>query len=268
MTRLDAELAARGLAASRTRAAREIAAGRVRVDGSIAAKASQPVTADSAIELLDPDPWVARSAHKLLGALDALDLAPAVRGARALDAGASTGGFTQVLLAAGAARVSAVDVGHGQLDPALAADPRVADLPGTNLRDLDLAMLGGAPVDLVVADVSFISLTYLVGPLLGVCAPGARLLLMVKPQFEAGRTGLDKHGVVTSPAVRAQAVRTVAAALTAAGATVLAGAPSPLPGPAGNREYFLLARAPGAEDAPQSGWDPEEFTAQIAAGRA
>lgn len=245
--RLDAAIVARGLASSRNRAAREIQAGRVKVDGAVITKPSQSVSPDAQIVLNDPDPWVARSAHKLLGAVEALGLDDAARGQVCLDAGASTGGFTQVLLSGGAAHVWAVDVGHGQLSESLASNPRVTNLEGTNLRDITVETLRGASPAVIVADVSFISLTLLIGPLLRVCAPDALLLLMVKPQFETTRSSLDKHGVVTAPRDRAMAVETVAAEVTRAGAHVFAGCASSLPGPSGNREYFIAARAPGPQ---------------------
>lgn len=258
--RLDTVLPALGLTASRTRAAREIRAGRVRVDGTVVLRPSAPVAAGALVELHDPEHWVARSAHKLLGALTDLEadgaLAPdAVAGAVCLDAGASTGGFTQVLLERGAAAVHAVDVGHDQLVPALARDARVHDLPGTNVRALtrtDLAARSDPPfrtdgtVDLVAADLSFISLTLVVDALLAVCRPRAILLLMVKPQFELSRSALDKHGVVTREADRARAIDRVVGALEERGADVRATAQSRLPGPAGNVEHFVLAHAPTA----------------------
>ena len=263
--RLDTVLPALGLASSRTRAAREIRAGRVRVDGAVVLRPSAHVDAGVLVEIDEPEPWVARSAHKLLGALDDLTqdgalTADTVVGTVCLDAGASTGGFTQVLLARGAAAVHAVDVGHEQLVPEIARDPRVHDLPGTNVRALTrdaLAAAGGAPfhpdgtVDLVVADLSFISLTLVLDALLGVCRPGAPLLLMVKPQFELGRSALDRHGVVTGPEDRA--VDRVVSALEEHGAVVLATAPSRLPGPAGNIEHFVLATAPGGSSQPAGG---------------
>lgn len=252
--RLDTALVERGLARSRTRAAREIAAGRVTVDGAVVTKPSHPVHSGNALEIRAADPWVARSAHKLLGALEDLDLGDAPAGAVCLDAGASTGGFTQVLLARGARRVHAIDVGHDQLAPELRADRRVHSLEGHNLRALEPAWLApDAAVDLVVADVSFISLTLLVGPLLAVTRPGGLLLLMVKPQFERSRAALDRHGVVHRPEERAEAVIGVVEALAGLGAEVLDWAPSRLPGPAGNREYFVCVRAPlsvGSSSAP------------------
>lgn len=262
--RLDAVLAELGLVASRNRAAREIRAARVSVDGTIVTRPSSSVAPGALVEVADPEPWVARSAHKLLGALDDFDIASAVKGAVCLDAGASTGGFTQVLLETGAAAVHAVDVGHDQLVDQIAQDPRVHDLPGTNVRALARAQLARSPrppfhpdgtVDLVVADLSFISLTLVIDALLGVVRDGALLLLMVKPQFELDRAALDKHGVVTDPADRARALARVTEAVAAAGARVRATTPSRLPGPAGNIEHFVLVEAvvPGAPASSSAG---------------
>lgn len=234
--RLDAALVARGLARSRGQARDLIDAGAVRVNAALATKAAQPVTeADELVAARDP--WVSRAAHKLLGALAATGVDPA--GARVLDAGASTGGFTQVLLEAGAAHVHAVDVGHDQLVPQLRTDPRVSARDGLNLRDLTLADLGDAPVDLVVADVSFISLRLLVAPLRAVTRDGGTALLMVKPQFEVGRGGLDSRGVVADPDAVPALVDAVAAAASASGWRETWRGPSPLPGENGNREFFL-----------------------------
>ena len=249
-TRLDRALVDRGLLPSRSRAAREIAAGRVSVNGTPAAKPSTEVADTDELTVSDPDPWVARSAHKLLGALSDFGI-DRLDGLTALDAGASTGGFTQVLLDRGVGEVWAVDVGHDQLAETLRTDPRVRVREGLNLRDLADSDVPAGSVDLVVADVSFISLRLLVAPLLGVVRPGGELLLMVKPQFELARSVLDKHGVVTKPADRRRAVESVLAAITEAGARVTDIAPSPLPGPSGNREYFLRVRpesTPGASD--------------------
>lgn len=242
MNRFDVELVTRGLVSSRNRAAREIAAGRVQVNGHVVTKPSTLVQASDTVELTDADPWVARSAHKLIGALDHWGLGD-VNGQVCIDAGASTGGFTQVLLARGAAHVYAIDVGHGQLDASLAQDSRVTNVEGHNLRDLTPDWTAGQ-VDLVVADVSFISLTLLVEPLVAATTPGGALMLLVKPQFELGRQALDKHGVVTSAKLRAQAVTTVSEALQAAGAQVVGSHESVLPGPSGNREFFVYARIP------------------------
>ncbi len=240
MSRLDRALVDRGLLNSRSRAAREIAAGRVSVNGRTAAKASHEVTDTDELTVTEPDPWVARSAHKLLGALDAFDLTDRLGGLTALDAGASTGGFTQVLLHMRVAEVWAVDVGHDQLAPVLRDDPRVHVREGLNLREL--ADSDVPTVDLVVADVSFISLRLLIGPLLTATAAAGELLLMVKPQFELARASLDKHGVVTSRDSRRRAIDSVLDAVREHAGRVTDIAPSPLPGPSGNREYFLRVR--------------------------
>lgn len=256
--RLDAELVRRGLARSRQRAADLIAAGRVEVAGAVATKPAQPVSPDADVDVRGDDrtEYVSRAAHKLVGALDAVaELVPGavvVQGARCLDAGASTGGFTQVLLERGAAHVVAVDVGHGQMADVVAADPRVTSLEGVNVRGLTTGETGGL-VGLVVADLSFISLTVALPALLGVAAPDADLLVMVKPQFEVGRERLGSSGVVSSPDLREEAVRQVAQAAERLGAVVRAVLPSPLPGPSGNHEYFLWLR-PGA---PASGGGAE-----------
>lgn len=240
--RLDAALVARGLARSRGQARDLIVAGGVTINGRPARKPSDTVS-ERDLLAAPQDPWVSRAAHKLLGALDA---SGTVVSGRALDAGASTGGFTQVLLSRGCEEVIAVDVGHGQLAAALASDPRVRSREGLNLRDLTLAHVGGRPVDVVVADVSFISLTLLVAPLRGVAAPGATALLMVKPQFELGRSALDARGVVTDPTRAGAAVDAVATAATAAGWREVWRGESPLPGESGNREFFLKLEAASA----------------------
>ncbi|MBO0812804.1 MAG: TlyA family RNA methyltransferase [Microlunatus sp.] len=237
--RLDVELAARGLARSRSHARELIDGGRVLVNGRTAGKASAAVGDHDRLELTEADPYVSRAAYKLIGALD--DLAIAIP-PTALDAGASTGGFTQVLLERGCRRVIAIDVGHDQLDPLLRADPRVVSYQRTNLRDLDLELIGGTPVELVVADVSFISLTLLLGPLTSVITADGGLLAMIKPQFEVGRGALGKGGVVRSATLRRDAVRSVVAAATALGWEPYGAAPSRLPGPAGNVEYFVHFR--------------------------
>ncbi|MDK8179134.1 TlyA family RNA methyltransferase, partial [Micrococcus luteus] len=209
--RADVALAARGLARSRTEGAALIRAGQVLLDGRPVRRPSDRVAADATLRLRDPGPrYVSRAAHKLVSALEAFpDVA--VAGRRALDAGASTGGFTQVLLERGAERVAAVDVGHDQLAPPVRADPRVLVREGLNVRDLRAEDIDG-PVDLVVSDLSFISLRLVLAPLAGVCRPGAELLLMVKPQFEVGRRALPRSGVVTDPDARRDAVAGVAAA--------------------------------------------------------
>jgi 23S rRNA (cytidine1920-2'-O)/16S rRNA (cytidine1409-2'-O)-methyltransferase len=245
--RLDAELVRRKLARSREHAGQLIAAGRVSVGKTVATKPATQVETAAAIVVAadenDPD-YVSRGGHKLAGALTAfLPQGLVVEGRRALDAGASTGGFTQVLLERGCRRVYAVDVGTDQLAPALRQDPRVVVHEQTNLRDLALHHLDGQPVDLTVADVSFISLTLLVGRLAALTSPAGRLLLMVKPQFEVGRERLGRGGVVRSPELHAEAVHAVAGAAADAGWYAHAVRASRLPGPAGNREFFLLLGA-------------------------
>ena len=233
--RLDVELVSRGLARSRNQAAAVIRQGLVTVDGVVATRVSHPVT-DSTVIHASADPWVSRAAHKLLGALDASGTSVP---ARVLDAGASTGGFTQVCLARGAQQVFAVDVGHGQLVGELRDDPRVMVREGLNLRHLVLADLDGRPVDLVVADVSFISLTLLLAPLLSVVANGGSALMLVKPQFEVGKALLGDGGVVRDPHLREEAVESVLAVARQLGWRCTWQGQSPLPGSAGNVEFFV-----------------------------
>ena len=235
-SRLDQSLLARGLVRSRSQARALILAGEVRVDGVVVTKPSTVVRAGASLTTTT-DPYVSRAAHKLIGALDELGLEV---GGRALDAGSSTGGFTQVLLERGCASVHAVDVGTDQLAASLRADPRVVVHEQTNLRDLTLDHVGGEPVDLTVADVSFISLTLLVAPLAAVTRSGGRMLLMVKPQFEVGRERLGRGGVVRDPVLHAEAVDAVLDAARDCGWHAHAVCPSRLPGPAGNREFFVL----------------------------
>ena len=243
--RADVALAARGLARSRTEGAALIRAGQVLLDGRPVRRPSDRVAADATLRLRDPGPrYVSRAAHKLVSALEAFpDVG--VAGRRALDAGASTGGFTQVLLERGAERVAAVDVGHDQLAPPVRADPRVLVREGLNVRDLTAEDIDG-PVDLVVSDLSFISLRLVLAPLAGVCRPGAELLLMVKPQFEVGRRALPRTGVVTDPDARRDAVVGVAAAALGAGLAPRGLARSGLAGQDGNAEFFLRLRRPDA----------------------
>jgi 23S rRNA (cytidine1920-2'-O)/16S rRNA (cytidine1409-2'-O)-methyltransferase len=247
--RLDAELVRRGLARSREQAAELIAAGRVAVAGQTATKSATQVTRDAALVVADDTDagpqYVSRGGHKLAGALAAF-AGLEVAGKRCLDAGASTGGFTDVLLRAGAAHVVAVDVGYGQLAWSLRNDPRVVVHDRTNVRDLDLGLLGG-PVDVVVGDLSFISLRLVLPALVGVCAADADLVVMVKPQFEVGKDRLGRGGVVRDPALRAVAVAEVAEAAAATGWGARSVTTSRLPGPSGNVEYFLwLHRGPAA----------------------
>ncbi len=240
--RLDAELVRRGLARSREHAAELVAAGLVKVAGQTASKPATGVEAGTAVLVEDRarDDYVSRGGHKLAGALDALGYDPA--GRRALDAGASTGGFTDVLLRRGATSVVAVDVGYGQLAWSLQTDPRVTVLDRTNVRALDPADVGD-PVDLVVADLSFIPLGLVLSALLACCRPGADLLPMVKPQFEVGRERLPAGGVVRDPVLRADAVRRVANQAADLGLGVRGVTASPLPGPNGNVEFFLWLQA-------------------------
>ena len=255
LRRLDAELVRRGLARSRGQAAELLAAGRVDVAGATATKAATQVDPAAPI-VVRPDPgdtpdYVSRGAHKLAGALDAFaPLGLTVEGRRCLDAGASTGGFTDVLLRRGAAEVVAVDVGYGQLAWSLRQDPRVRVVDRTNVRDLGLATVGD-PVDLVVGDLSFISLRLVLRPLHAVTRPGGDLVLMVKPQFEVGRERLGSGGVVRDREVRADAVRSVAATAFDLGLGCRGVTASPLPGPSGNVEYFLWLTdgAPALADA-------------------
>lgn len=240
--RLDAELVRRGLARSREQAAELIDAGRVRVGGQTATKAATGVDAATPVVVAtDSGPsYVSRGGHKLAGALEAFGYDPA--GKRVLDAGASTGGFTDVLLQRGAAHVVAVDVGYGQLAWSLQSDDRVTVIDRTNVRTLSLDVVG-APVDLVVADLSFIPLGLVLPALVACCAPGADLLPMVKPQFEVGRERLPAGGVVRDPEHRAEAVRRVAEQAATLGLGVQGVTASPLPGPSGNVEFFLWLRA-------------------------
>lgn len=238
--RLDRALHARGLARSRSHAQELIAAGAVSVDGKTAAKSSQDVAESADVAVTgDSAHYVSRAAHKLISALDvcAAD-GLSVAGRRALDAGASTGGFTQVLLERGAAHVLALDVGHGQLAPQIRDHPRVSAREGVNVRDLAHTS-PGAGVELVVADLSFIALPLVIEPLVEFAGSPSDFLLMVKPQFEVGKGRLSARGVVTDPGARAAAVSGVAHAMSQAGLSIHQVARSALPGPQGNVEYFV-----------------------------
>jgi len=238
--RLDAELVRRGLARSREQAAELITAGRVEVAGAPAGKAATQVGTDAAIIVrpgaAGPD-YVSRGGHKLAGALAAFT-GLAVAGRRCLDAGASTGGFTEVLLAAGAGSVVAADVGYGQLAWPLRTDPRVTVLDRVNVRTLQPEQVAPAP-GLITADLSFISLTLVLPALAACAAPDADFVLLVKPQFEVGKGKVGAGGVVRDPALREAAVAAVAAAAAVSGLGVAGVTASPLPGPSGNVEYFL-----------------------------
>jgi 23S rRNA (cytidine1920-2'-O)/16S rRNA (cytidine1409-2'-O)-methyltransferase len=269
-TRLDALVVARGLARTRAEAARLILAGRVRLADGAAAKAGRVVPGDAPVELAGPAPFVSRGGEKLAAALAAFGVV--VRDRVCLDAGASTGGFTDCLLQAGARRVYAVDVGHGQLDARLRADPRVVVRDGVNARYLTPEGLG-EPVTLATVDVSFISLTKVLSALArclirpadvrGQATPGSggssgapetMIVALVKPQFEVGRRQVGKGGVVRDPALHAAAVQTVAGAARALGLRAVGVVASPLRGPKGNREFFLhlVARVPGEAPGPEA----------------
>jgi 23S rRNA (cytidine1920-2'-O)/16S rRNA (cytidine1409-2'-O)-methyltransferase len=237
--RLDVELVRRGLARSRGQARELVDSGLVLLDGQVAAKSAIPVAEAQHLSITGgAETWVSRAAYKLLAALEAFGpRGLTVQGRRCLDVGASTGGFTQVLLRHGADHVIALDVGHGQLVPEVAKDPRVTERSGVNVRGVQPDDLGG-PADLVVADLSFISLQVVLGVLATLTTPDGDLVVLVKPQFEVGRDRVGKGGVVREPADRRAALTAVATAAQHLGAAVLGFAPSGLPGPAGNRETF------------------------------
>lgn len=258
-SRLDVALAARGIARSRTHAATIIADGLVTVDGKPVTRASQKVRDDQVVAVAGADHYVSRGAHKLIGALDAFGIA--VEGRVALDAGASTGGFSQVLLERGAARVIAVDVGHGQLSPVVAADERLSSFEGINVRGLTASSLAGLlgedlRPDLVVGDVSFISLTQVLPALAETAEDGADFVLLVKPQFEVGRTGI-KEGIVRDAALRSDAVTSVLWAAFDVGLGTAGFVASPIAGSQGNREYLVWLNASGA--------NPTEWLAEVQA---
>lgn len=241
--RLDAELVRRSLARSRDHAVELIAAGRVEVRGVTATKAATGVERDTAVRVRDDvdDPgYVSRGGHKLAGALAAFS-SITVSGRRCLDAGASTGGFTDVLLRAGAAQVVAVDVGYGQLAWSIASDPRVEVIDRTNVRALTPEALGG-PAQLTVADLSFISLGVVLPALTACTEAEGDLLPMVKPQFEVGKARLGSGGVVRDRQLRAEAVIGVSASAATLGWRTAGVCRSPLPGPSGNVEFFLWLR--------------------------
>lgn len=247
--RLDVELVRRDLAESRTGAHELIAAGRVLVNGAIATKPSRQVSKADAVLVEGPPPrYVGRGALKLEHALD--EFVVDVGGLRFLDAGASTGGFTDVLLQRGADHVVAVDVGHGQLHERLQADDRVTNLERQNVRTIDVESIGGA-VDGAVGDLSFISLRLVIEPLVSVVRPGGLLILLVKPQFEAGRQEVSRgRGVVTDSAVHARVRGEIDEALTDAGCEVRGWTTSPITGADGNVEFLVMAttRAEGDVD--------------------
>jgi 23S rRNA (cytidine1920-2'-O)/16S rRNA (cytidine1409-2'-O)-methyltransferase len=260
-SRLDRLMVDRGLAPSRERAQALILAGRVLVDGRPAGKAGTMVAADAPLALTGPDhPFVGRGGVKLDGALAKLGIDPA--DCTALDVGASTGGFTDCLLRRGARRVYALDVGAGQLDWSLRNDPRVVVMERVNARHLQPGDLP-EPIDLAVVDVSFISLRLVLPPVRPLLAPEGRVVALVKPQFEVGRDDVGRGGIVRDPALHTRAVQSVAEAAVLAGFALLGGCPSPLPGAAGNVEFFLLL---GPAAAPGRGRDPGELAAAITGG--
>jgi 23S rRNA (cytidine1920-2'-O)/16S rRNA (cytidine1409-2'-O)-methyltransferase len=255
--RLDAALAERGIVRSRTIAAKLIADGRVTVDGQPVVKPSHKVEEDQSLSVTGIDHYVSRGAHKLIAALDAFDVP--VEGRLALDAGASTGGFSQVLLERGVSRVIAVDVGHGQLAPSLALEPRLTLVEGFNLRYASQATLAEASTirqrpDLVVADLSFIALPMVLPALFDVAAVGADFVLLIKPQFEVGRGGV-REGIVHQPALRADAIAGVLWAGWDLGLGTRGVIESPIAGGSGNREYLCyLSTSRGADDGNPTEW--------------
>jgi 23S rRNA (cytidine1920-2'-O)/16S rRNA (cytidine1409-2'-O)-methyltransferase len=222
-----------------------IDANRVTVNGAIAAKAAHLVAADDQLVVAGPPSrFVGRGGYKLDHALDVFGID--VTGRRALDAGASTGGFTDCLLQRGAGHVVALDVGHGQLHERLRADERVSNLERTNVRHIDADVIGG-PVDLVVGDLSFISLRLVIAPLVSVCQPGTDMVLLVKPQFEAGRAEVSRgRGVITDPDVWDRVRVEIADAFASDGCEVAGWTESPITGADGNREFLIHARSPRA----------------------
>jgi 23S rRNA (cytidine1920-2'-O)/16S rRNA (cytidine1409-2'-O)-methyltransferase len=250
-TRLDAALVERGLVETRSRAQALIMAGRVRVDGAVVTKAGTATGPDAMLELIEPPRYVSRGGDKLHTALETFGVD--VAGELCLDVGASTGGFTDCLLQHGAARVAAVDVGRGQLHERVASDPRVTALDGMNARYLEADQLPFTP-EMVTVDVSFISLRLVLPAAIACAGPAWRALALVKPQFEAGRSEV-RRGVVRDPQVRRQVLQDVASLATGGGlgrpSVVLGVCDSLVPGPAGNREFFVYLAAAGhplAED--------------------
>jgi len=241
--RLDQLLVARGLARSRAQAQALIMAGRVAAEGLAAPKAGAMVPEAVRVTVKDSPPFVSRGGEKLAGALDHFAVSPA--GKVALDTGASTGGFTHVLLTRGVRRVYAVDVGYGQLDASLRGDPRVVVLERVNIRHLPAEDIP-EPIDLATLDLSFISLTLVLPKILELLRPGGEIVALVKPQFEVGKGQVGKGGVVRDPRLQQAAVQKVADAAAALGLQVSPAFPSPLKGPKGNQEYFLYVIRPGA----------------------
>ena len=241
--RLDQALEARGLTPSRARARDAILRGTVEVNGIVAAKPNQQVDETDIITLYDPAAgYVSRAALKLIAGLDAGGIDPA--GRTCLDLGASTGGFTQVLLERGARHVYAVDVGHGQLHDSLQHDSRVTSLEGVNGRDLTPDLIP-KPIELIVSDVSFVSILKVIFPALALCTPGATAIILIKPQFEVGRDNIGKGGIVTDPVAVDEAVERIVTAMAAAGWDRTFAIPSPITGGDGNRETVAGFRRRG-----------------------
>ena len=242
--RLDQLLVALDIVASRSRARDAIQRGTVKVDGKVVTKPSLVFSADVTIEIDDPaQDYVSRAALKLVAGLDHFGLDPS--GQECLDVGASTGGFTEVLLKRGAAHVTAIDVGHDQMHPRVAADPRVTNIEGLNARYLESDDIGDRPISFVVSDVSFISLKLALPPALDLAEPGSHCLLLVKPQFEAGRDAISKAGLLkdpeSAPAVAAELERWLVEDI---GWQSLGLIPSPIAGGDGNQEFLLAGRKP------------------------
>lgn len=236
--RIDQLLVTTGRFDSRARARAAIEAGLVRVSGRVVTKPSETFEADAPIEAQAPHPWVSRAGLKLVAGLDAFGVDPS--GRVCLDVGASTGGFTQVLLARGAAKVYAVDVGRDQLHASLRADARVVSMEGRDARALEAAMFD-APPQIVVCDASFISLKLVLPAVLPLAAHGATLIALVKPQFEAGRENVGKGGIVRDEAIHARVCDDIAALVARLGWRVEGLRPSPIEGGDGNREFLLCA---------------------------
>ena len=247
MERLDVLIVGLGLVPSRSKAQRLIRDGHVLVDGVAVTKPAANVATASSITVDKGDDYVSRGAYKLIGAFDEFSGRglPSPRGLRCLDIGASTGGFCDVLLRRGAAQVIALDVGHGQLDSRIARDPRIIEMSGVNIRDVTAANLPYRP-DMIVSDVSFISLTYVIPVIARIAAPGASVVLLVKPQFEVGKGNLGKGGIVEDRHLRDQALETVVDCANQHGLTAAGTAPSPIEGTHGNTEFLLFARLKNA----------------------
>jgi 23S rRNA (cytidine1920-2'-O)/16S rRNA (cytidine1409-2'-O)-methyltransferase len=236
--RADIALVERGFFASRAKAREAIEAGLATVDGKVIAKPSEPIAAEAEVQALAPYPWVSRGGVKLVAALDAFGINPA--GKSALDIGASTGGFAHVLLDRGAAHVTCVDVGHSQLHPTIANDSRVTSREKCDARKLTPADLA-APPEVIVCDVSFISLALVLPPVLALAAPGAELAVLIKPQFEAGPENVKK-GLVRDPQVREAVCARIVKLVESLGWRIVGLIPSPISGGDGNHEFLLGAR--------------------------